>query len=229
MGVVMRFYLRAIALVGFAYGLAGCVTTSMQGYADREAPVKPIRQIATFVSAPGNLGVQIQTSAAEEARKRGVVSQDALGIFPPTRTYTNAEIQSGLAQNHIDALLIINVGDTGVTRQYAGTVIQSTTSGGFSGTGTTTQFGNIANTNFSGTMNSSTFGTATPVYRYQRQTNFNARLVDAVTGRNLWVGSGQTQAGGSLFVGDGTSASSSISALFNDLQTKGIIRNLDQS
>jgi len=40
---------------------------------------------------------------------------------------------------------------------------------------------------------------------------------------NLWVGNGQVRAGGLLFVGDGASASSSVAAIFDDLQGKGII------
>jgi hypothetical protein len=65
--------------------------------------------------------------------------------------------------------------------------------------------------------------TATPTYRYSRQTSFNAKLLDSVSSRNLWVGNGQVNAGGLLFVGDGASASSSVSAIFDDLQSKGII------
>ena len=41
--------------------------------------------------------------------------------------------------------------------------------------------------------------------------------------RHLWVGNGQVNAGGLLFVGDGSSASTSVAAIFEDLQQKGII------
>jgi hypothetical protein len=52
---------------------------------------------------------------------------------------------------------------------------------------------------------------------------FKARLVDPATSRNLWVGSGEVSAGGRLFVGNGSSASSSASAIFDDLRAKKII------
>jgi len=52
---------------------------------------------------------------------------------------------------------------------------------------------------------------------------FKARLVDPATSRNLWVGSGEVSAGGRLFVGNGSSASSSPSAIFDDLRAKKII------
>ena len=41
--------------------------------------------------------------------------------------------------------------------------------------------------------------------------------------RKFWVGSGQTKSGGSLFMGDATSAADAASSIFNDLQTKGLI------
>jgi len=53
--------------------------------------------------------------------------------------------------------------------------------------------------------------------------SFKARLVDPSTGRNLWVSSGEVRAGGRLFVGNGSSASSSVSAIFDDLRVKKII------
>jgi hypothetical protein len=52
---------------------------------------------------------------------------------------------------------------------------------------------------------------------------FKARLVDPTTARNLWVGSGEVSAGGRFFVGNGSSASSSVSAIFDDMRAKKII------
>ena len=52
---------------------------------------------------------------------------------------------------------------------------------------------------------------------------FTARLLEPATARNLWVGNGQVNAGGLLFVGDRTSASSSVAAIFDDLHQKGAI------
>ena len=42
---------------------------------------------------------RIQHSVAEEAHKRGIAAEDALNLFPPTRTYSNAEVQKGLARS----------------------------------------------------------------------------------------------------------------------------------
>jgi hypothetical protein len=47
--------------------LSGCITTSMQGYADRQLPVRPVQRIAAYVVAPAALAASFQSSIAEEA------------------------------------------------------------------------------------------------------------------------------------------------------------------
>jgi hypothetical protein len=179
--------------------------------------------MAAFVTAPGPLAASIQSSILDEAKKRGLIAEDAYVILPPTRTYTNAEIQRAFAQSGIDGVLVINVGDTGVQSHYAGTFFQANYSGSSSATGTATGFGNMSTVSLNGTSSGTMTGTSTPMYRYSRQTAFTARLVDPKTTRNFWVGNGQVSAGGLLFVGNGTSASNAIGAIFDDLQKKGLI------
>ncbi|WP_158671541.1 hypothetical protein [Bradyrhizobium guangdongense] len=212
-----------VSLAAAAIGLSGCITTSMQGYADKQLPAKPINHVIAYVAGPNPLVSKIQLSIAEEAKKRGVVAGDALQLFPPTRTYTSAEIQRGLAGDGVDGVLIINVGDTGVQQQYAGTIFSGQYSGSSSASGTVSTVGNVSAVSLNGVSSGTMTATATPVYRYRRQTMFTARLLEASSGRNLWVGNGQVNAGGLLFVGDGSSASTSVAAIFEDLQQKGII------
>jgi hypothetical protein len=213
----------AICAVLAAASLSGCMTTSMQGYADRQLPARPVSRIVAYVAGPNTLVSSIQRSVAEEARKRGIAADDALNLFPPTRTYSNAEVQQGLTANGIDGVLVINVGDTGVQQQYAGTILSGQYQGSSNASGTANTFGNASTVSMSGTSSGTMTATATPIYRYRRQTNFNARLLEASTGRNLWVGNGQVNAGGLLFVGDSASSSSSVAAIFDDLQAKGIL------
>jgi len=203
--------------------LSGCITTSMQGYADRDLPARPIQRVAAYVVAPTALASSFQSSIAEEAAKRGVGAEDAYALLPPTRTYTDTEIRKVLADNGVDAVLIINVGDTGVIKEYAGTFFQGQYSGSTDTSGTVTRNGNFSNVSLAGNSSGTMTGTSTPMQRYSRQTMFKARLVDPRTARNLWVGSGEVSAGGRLFVGNGSSASSSVCAIFDDLRSKKII------
>jgi len=217
------FLLRAAVAVLVAITLSACVTTSMQGYADRDLPARPVSRIVAYVAGPGPLVASIQSNIRDEATKRGIEADDALLLFPPTRTYTDAEIRKGLAAQGIDGVLVINVGDTGVMRQYAGTILHGQYSGSSYASGTGTRSGNVSTLSVNGTSSGTMTATSTPVYRYSRQTTFTARLLEPATARNLWVGNGQVNAGGRLFTGDGASASSSVSAIFDDLQRKGII------
>lgn len=210
-------------LVLLVLPLAGCVTTSMQGYADSAPPKHPVTRIAAMVAAPVGLRADIQRSLTEAANNHGVVATDALTILPPTRSYSDAEVRAQLKAKAIDGVLLLNVGDSGIQREYAGTIFQGQSFGTYNAEGTVSRFGNTSNVALSSTYSGSSFGTATPVHRYRRTTQFTAKLLDAETGRTLWVGGGQVSAGGLLFVGNGTSAASSTSAIFDDLATKGLI------
>jgi hypothetical protein len=96
-------------------------------------------------------------------------------------------------------------------------------SGSSSAGGTINNFGNVSTASLNGTSSGTMTATSTPIYHYKRQTSFTARLLEPATGRNLWVGNGEVNAKGLLFVGNGASASSSVGAIFDDLQQKGII------
>jgi hypothetical protein len=143
--------------------------------------------------------------------------------FAEPRTYTNTEIRKVLAQSGVDAVLIINVGDTGVVKEYAGTFFQGQYSGSSETSGTVTGRGNFSNVALTGNSSGTMTGISTPMHRYSRQTMFKARLVDPTTARILWVGSGEVSAAGRQFVGNGSSAASSVSAIFDDLRAKKII------
>jgi hypothetical protein len=204
-----RVFLPAMALVAMA--LSACVTTDMQGYADRQLPQHPVQRMAVLIAAPAPLASNLQSSIQQEARRYGVFAEDALTVFPPTRTYSDAEIKAELAREGIDAVLVVTVGDTGIQKEYAGTVFYSS---------------GMATSNVMG-MNAVTTGqmttTASPTYHYSRQTSFQAKLMEASSGRELWVGNGDVQASGLLFIGNGVSSNNTATAIFNDLQSKRLI------
>lgn len=201
----------------------------MQGYADRDLPANTVQHIAAYVAAPAPLASSIQASIADEARKRGILAEDALIILPPTRTYSDAEVRKALAERGVDGVLLITVADSGVISQYAGTIFQSTYSGTLTANGTATQMGNTSTVALSGTSAGTTVGTATPTYRYSRHTQFSARLIDPKSGRNLWVGNGEVDTEGGrglisrLMVSDNVSSSNAVRAIFEDLQKKSVI------
>jgi hypothetical protein len=171
----------------------------------------------------------MQANIQDEARKRGALAEDALNILPPTRTYSDAEIHKVLAERGVDGVLLITVADSGVISQYAGTIFQSSYSGTVTANGTATQVGNTSTVALNGTVNGTTVGSAAPLYRYSRKTQFSARLIEPKSGRSLWVGTGEVDTQGGtglisrLMVSDSVSSSNSIRAVFDDLQKKGLV------
>ena len=100
--------------------LAGCVTTSMQGYADLDRPARPVEHIA--VVAPPALVAAL----ASESAKHGLIVEDGNVVVPPTRAYKDAEVRQLLAARGIDGVLVVSVtGDSGVQQQYAGRIFST--------------------------------------------------------------------------------------------------------
>src|SRR5260370_19520982 len=155
-----------ILLCSIAFLMSGCITTAMQGYADRDLPARPIQRVAAYVVAPTALASSFQSSIAEEAAKRGIGAEDAYVLLPPTRTYNDAEIRKVLAESGVDAVLIINVGDSGVVKEYAGTFFQGDYSGSSVTSGTVTRNGNFANVSLNGNSSGTMTGMSTPTHRY---------------------------------------------------------------
>jgi hypothetical protein len=206
--------LAVIVMAASAVVLGACVTTSMQGYADLQPPAHPIQHIAA-IAPPALI-----PALANEASKRGVAFEDANVILPPTRQYNETEIRQAMAAHGIDGVLVVNVtGDTGVQERYAGTIANTSYTG--TSTGNATVMGNMIYG--TGVSSGTATTTSTPIYHYRRAVGFEARLSDPQTSRKFWVGSGQTQSGGSLFVGDAVNAANAASSIFNDLQTKDLI------
>jgi hypothetical protein len=203
---------RAVGVAIAATTLFGCARTSMQGYADLERPAHPIQHIAAFA------GPALLPALASEAKKQGVLCEDALTFLPPTRQYSEADIRQAMAARGVDAVLVITItGDTGAQQQYAGTV----TTGNAMAVGNTMYGGGMATT----TVSASGTSVSTPIYRFNRAIAFDARLSDPQTSRKFWVGGGQTNAGGGGLVGaistsDTINASSIASTIFSDLRAK---------
>jgi hypothetical protein len=212
-GSVMRRTMIALAIVPLGALLAACVSTSMQGYADLQPPEHPIQHIAAFAAPP------LIPALATQASRYGIVLEDAKTVLPPTREYKEVEIRQAMASHGIDAVLVVNANDSGVRTRYAGTIASANYTGTSSGNAMV-----MGNTIYGSGISSGTVtATSIPVYGYSRTVTFQAQLSDPQTSRKFWVGGGQTQAGGSLFMGDGASATSAASSIFNDLSAKGLI------
>jgi hypothetical protein len=187
--------------------------SSAAGPADR--PFSGVRR------SPSKPDPSILQAVSQQGASRGITVENVYYLLPPTRTYTGAEATSALQARGINAVLIMQLGDSGIHQQYLGTIVSANSSGSFNGSGTAVSAGPFTSLDMSGTMQSSGTAIATPILRPNRSTTFQARLVEVPTGRVLWVGQGETDSGGLLFVG--MNGAKSVSSVFDDLQAKGIL------
>jgi hypothetical protein len=192
--------IRAACLGLVAITLSGCLT-SETGDADRMLPPRQLNRLVAFVAGPAVVASNLQTSIGSEARRHGLVADNALALFPPTRNYTDADIRQALTARGVDGVLIINVGDAGVPRQYAGTILQGRS-----------------------VVSSASASAVDSVNGYPRATTFTARLIEPATSRNLWDGFGHVDTGGLFSADDGSGAASAIAGIFDELQERGIVR-----
>src|SRR5260370_4851954 len=76
LGDLMMFSIsRILCLIAAAFSPTGCITTSMQGYADRELPAKPVSRIVAYVAGPTPLVSSIQSSISEEASMHDLLTR----------------------------------------------------------------------------------------------------------------------------------------------------------
>jgi len=192
---------RATSLTLAGMMLSACALASVQGEGNLGAPARQVSRLVAYVTGPDSLVASFQANVAVEAAKHGLAADNALLLFPPTHNYADSEIRQNLALRSIDSVLIINVGDFGGQREYAGTIFQgrSRVSPGA---------GEAAVASVNG---------------YPRETSFSARLVDGATGRQLWEGVGQFGATSFFPFASGPTVSESVAVLFDDLQAKGVI------
>jgi hypothetical protein len=194
--------LRATWLALAAMMLSACTSALVQGEASPGAPVRPVTRLVAYVTGPDSVVASFQANIAVEAARHGLAAENALLLFPPTHAYADLEIRQGLAARSIDGVLIINVGDAGVQRQYAATIFQGR----------------------SPLSSGPAEAAIASVYGYPRQTTFAARLLDPATGRTLWGGTGLFRENKGLFSSDtGPTISESVAIVFDDLQVKGVV------
>jgi len=105
--------------------LCSCTQTTIEGYADRELRSRALTHIVTYVSASTSISNETQASLTAQAARHGVTHDNAFYIFPPTHSYSEQEIKRELASRGVDGVLLVRVGDTRVTKEYAGTLLGS--------------------------------------------------------------------------------------------------------
>lgn len=206
--MLMSVRVVCVAVAGISLSACGAALLQSEASPPPQAPPAPhpVSRIAAYVAGPDKLVASFQADIAVEAGRRGLATENASVLFPPTHAYADAEIRQSLAARAIDSLMIIKIGDAGAPRQYAGTILQER--GGSSGPAAAA----VASVNGD-----------------PRPTTYSYRLVDAATGRKLWSGDGQIASGAISLLASGNTVEDSVSALFDELEEKGVIGPASQT
>lgn len=124
----------------------------------------------------------LEDTFVSELKKHGIESLTTIELAPPTREYRPDELAKILADNGVDALLLVEISQTGVENRY----IPQTSS-------TTTTHGTVSTSGNSGAYQGQSHTTTTGGYEVslpwaQMQTS----LIDTATGQKAWIASSYT-------------------------------------
>lgn len=145
----------------------------------RTAPPSSILVMAAEM--PLNSKISAETTMSESLSNRGVRAVRAIDLFPPTRSFTDSEMDEAIARERIDAILVLTLDEKGSSTGY---MPQTTVPGTTTGTAT-----RVGNTYYYQAQ-------TTPSYSYggfgvQYPTgNYSARLYNAMSKKMMWTASG---------------------------------------
>jgi hypothetical protein len=188
--------MRRAGLLVLSFAITGCATARLTAYRDPAFPDRQFDRLAVFA-----LGMPLQQATAIEEQVCSKVSPapcvPGKRILPPTRTYTQGELEQFLGKADIDGVLLVVLGDDQTISQYLGTVAKSKATAQTMQTWTATAFGNMASVNSMSQTTATAQTVVTPVYGYQRTAHAGVALYERTTGKVAWRGemsvSGNTQ------------------------------------
>ena len=172
--------------------------TDVEGYTD---PSFVDYQFSTVVvrmpNAPLTFKKQVEERLAKKFRKMKINMLIHKDLFPPTRSWTEEQIQQVYAELNVDAGLIIMLGSTGGSITPAMVMYDATT------------------------INGSTYGNATVVSVFRDHADFEIALIDAESTQTVWKGRLGTRGSGMLFTGEKSTAKGLVKGLIKEWKSAG--------
>ena len=224
MGLDRHIVTQFVRLALLAPLVAGCATTQITSVRDpqfREVNYKRIIVWAPFTDL--NKRADAENAFAVELKLRGVDAATAFAVFPPTRTYSNDDINAGLAKDEVNGVLELSMTDFSVETTYVPGKSTTTGSADVSGNSTGTLYGNSYSGYSSGTVNWTQTTRQDPGY-YINKPNvaFEVRLIDVATGGTAWLATSKTR--GNAWANWTTLMGSLASSAVGRLVADGVVR-----
>lgn len=184
--------------------ISGCIITKVKGYTDLDYQNFRIAKI--MVRAPNvnfSFGELLEKSLIKEMKRKNIEAKSFLITFPPTRKWTNEQISKQLINKGFDSIMYINLATSDSSSQVVGYI----------STGNAYAYSNTAS--FS--------GTTVAIRAFMRNTTARVTVYDIKSANVMWVGDSLTEAQGSVFMEDKTTADSIAKEVVKSLVAAGHI------
>jgi hypothetical protein len=192
---------RIILAIALILSLSAFRHTDVEGHVD---PNFTGYEFSTVVVRMPNASLSfrklVTARLQKQFRKRNIRMIMHNDLFPPTRQWTDAQIQETYERHNVDAGLIITIGSDR-TEQSPGFIMFDST-----------------------TIGDHTYMNATHVSVVRDFTSFEISLVDAESRQTAWLGRLDTRGAGVLFVGNKSTAKGLVKGLFKEWKRSGIVK-----
>ena len=171
---------------------------------------QPKKVVVMVVGGSHEVTSEILERVTEQLAKKGIQAFPARSLFPPTRTWTEADQAAIYEKNEIDSGLIVTVGAS------ASQIIPIATQT----YGSANVFGNVKS---SGSFNAQGTSSATSynIMAAKSKAEFSAVLLDIKKNRTAWYADVLVKASGTLFVSEKGDAKGVVNGILEGLEDDG--------
>lgn len=181
----MRVMMKLLAAASIALFLASCASTETRGISDPDFVGKQYQKIVIYATVPDLKSRQdLENLVVTEMMKRGITAYMGTNLFPPTREWSEDEMQKAMVDKGFDGFLKIDLVNQDVKETVDNATSTTTTTGEqsktrdgktkYKETSTTTTNANVTKTFFS---------------------SFQTDLIDVKTNRKAWTATSNSQSG----------------------------------
>ncbi|AUM12473.1 hypothetical protein [Ketobacter alkanivorans] len=203
-----------ILLGALVVTLLACRSTSIKHYTDADYKTYQIHKFLVESNSD-----KFEEMLSHKIKQTNAELVERYSIMPPTRSYSPEQIQTIIATNNIDSVLVVQIGEMKKETQVVGTNTQTQHSFYYSPPPNNPYLVSPTSSTITGTSNSTT----TTIIASRSASNATATLYDVKTGRIIWTGEIATKAQGTIYTNEASAASDIAIKVLNALLESGHI------
>lgn len=173
-----------IFTIGLVFLLSSCASTKTTSYTDPDFTGKKYSKVCVYADVEDLESKQIlERNIAESLQKQGIEAIKGADLFPPTRDWSDDQIQSKLLEKNADAYLLVKITDKSVKEEF------------HPGTSTSTTTGEVKKVKGKEIYKETTTTTNNSSTSRQFFSSFKTTLIDVKTNRIAWTATSQSESG----------------------------------